>query len=578
MKIHAYDKTITNIFNSEVKYIIPRFQREYSWTKDEVSEFWSDIIENIEEEQSGSYLNKEYFIGSLVLVEENEYKYQIVDGQQRMTTITIFFSAIIEQFKQYNKGGLAQGLYRYVEGSDLNAEKFFKLVNENPKPFFHKSIQNFDKEEINPDTKEEHRLQLAYDFFSNSLKDLRKGFNKEEDYIKYLIAIRDQLLGLKTIFISVNNIDEAYTIFETLNSKGISLTTTDLIKNDIFKVLNYEHPVDDARAKWKDIQNNTKSNRKDVSINTFIRHYWLSKYEFITQGRLYKAYKKLQINEPTKMKEFLDNLLEESNIYHQISFPNITDWKQQEEKRIFSSLEALNTFKVTQPKTLLLSLFAQRKKGIVTLTQLKNAIKLIENFHFIFTAIASERASGVESKYSTLARKIRNAKNKTEINEVIVELYNYLNSKAPSYDRFEKGFLQLKFTNNYTSDKKLIQYIFKRFEENLHTTDELTVGNISIEHIVPQSNKELSVGIIGNLLPIDKKLNEIADRKELKEKIEIFSQSKLLLVQNFILANQAKENWIQKDIIVRTKELASTAYYDVFKLDISNNSRNQLKV
>lgn len=566
MKIHAYDKTITNIFNSEVKYVIPRFQREYSWTKDEVGEFWGDILENIEEEADGSYLNKEYFIGSLVLVEENEYRYQIVDGQQRMTTITIFISAIIEQFKQYNKEGLAHGLYRYVEGSDLNAEKFFKLVNENPKPFFHKSIQNFEKEKISPDTKEEHRLNTAYEYLIGNLKDLRKSFKNEEDYLLYLIAIRDQILGLKTIFISVNNIDEAYTIFETLNSKGISLTTTDLIKNDIFKVLNYEHPVDDARDKWKVIQLNTKSNRKDVSINTFIRHYWLSKYEFITQGRLYKAYKKLQINDPSTMKDFLNNLVEESSIYHKLSFPNLSDWKLQEEKPIYDTLVALNTFKVTQPKTLLLSLFAQRMKGVVTLTQLLNVIRMIENFHFKFTAIASERAAGVESKYSTIARKLRNAKTKVEINAIIKELSDYLNSKAPSYDRFEKGFLELKFTNSHTSDKKLIQYIFKRFEENLQTTNELAIGNISLEHISPQSLKIDYIGMIGNLLPLDKKLNETADRKNLQGKIEIFQDSKLLVVKEFVSTNKVKENWDEKEILERTKKLAFEAYHVVYRI------------
>ncbi|QUW27771.1 DUF262 domain-containing protein [Bacillus cereus] len=565
MKIHAYDRTIAQIFNSEVKYIIPRFQREYSWTKDEISEFWSDIIDNIEETEQG-FVNKEYFIGSLVLVEESEYAYHVVDGQQRLTTITVLFSALIETFLKNNNEGLANGLYNFVEGRDLNADRFFKLVNENPRPFFQKAIQNLEKEELKPSSKEEQRINEAYSYFFEKINSLKSNYSTLEAHIEFLKAIRNQILSLKTIFISVNDMDEAYTIFETLNSKGISLTTTDLIKNDIFKVLNYEHPIDDAKESWKTILSNTKSSHKDTSINTFIRHYWLSKYEFITHNRLYKAYKKQQINEVENMKAFLNELLAESYVYKMISNPDMSDWKQHEEKQIFFSLEALNIFKVTQLKTILLSLIAQRKKGIVSLTQLKSAIRMLENFHFIFTAISSDRAAGLEGKYSTIARKIRNAKKKTEINDALKELNDYLIDKKPNYEKFERGFMKLKFTNNNTSDKKLIQYILKRFEEKRHTTEELFIGNISLEHIVPQADGTEGLELIGNLLPIDQKLNQMADRKSFKDKLVVFSDSDLKLIQEFISDYNTKDEWTTEDIIQRTKKMAKEAFEEIWTI------------
>ncbi|MDF3554660.1 hypothetical protein COM99_26435 [Bacillus cereus] len=565
MKIHAYDRTIAQIFNSEVKYIIPRFQREYSWTKDEISEFWSDIIDNIEETEQG-FVNKEYFIGSLVLVEESEYAYHVVDGQQRLTTITVLFSALIETFLKNNNEGLANGLYNFVEGRDLNADRFFKLVNENPRPFFQKAIQNLKKEELKPSSKEEQRINEAYSYFFEKLNSLKSNYSTLEAHIEFLKAIRNQILSLKTIFISVNDMDEAYTIFETLNSKGISLTTTDLIKNDIFKVLNYEHPIDDAKESWKTILSNTKSSHKDTSINTFIRHYWLSKYEFITHNRLYKAYKKQQINDVENMKAFLNELLAESYVYKMISSPDMSDWKQHEEKQIYFSLEALNIFKVTQLKTILLSLIAQRKKGIVSVTQLKSAIRMLENFHFIFTAISSDRAAGLEGKYSTIARKIRSAKKKTEINDALKELNDYLIDKKPNYEKFERGFMKLEFTNNNTSDKKLIQYILKKFEEKRHTTEELFIGNISLEHIVPQADGTKGLELIGNLLPIDQKLNQKADRKSFKDKLVVFSDSDLKLIQEFISDYNIKDEWTTEDIIQRTKKMAKEAFEEIWTI------------
>ncbi len=559
MKIHAYDKNITQMLSSEIRYIIPRFQREYSWTVEENGEFWNDIMDNIEETDQG-YKNKEYFIGSLVLVEEDEYNYHIVDGQQRLTTITILFSAIIDQFVRIGEEGLAKGLYKYIEGVDLNADKFFKLVNENPKPFFQKSIQHITKEKMNPATEEEKRLSFSYQFFLKKLESLQKSSSNKGNYIENLKAIRNQVLSLKTIFISVNSMDEAYTIFETLNSKGISLTPTDLIKNDIFKILDDEHPVDDAKDKWKKIQSHTKSNNKDVNINTFIRHYWLSKYEFITQGRLYKSYKKLQIKKQQEAKALLDNLLVESAYYDVISHPDPQDWRQQEEKTIFRSIEALSIFRVTQPKTILLSLLAQRESGIMTLTQVKNYCRLLENFHFIFTAIASERGAGLESKYSTFARQIRGARNKRDCDQILQELSEYLVSKLPNYENFEQGFLDLQFVNGNTQNKRLIQYIFSKFELEMHATEELIIGNITLEHVTPQSLGGAEIGMIGNLLPLDKKINEIANRKRFRDKLAVFLTSNLKVVQEFIDDNAERQEWSTKDIIDRSKYLATRAF------------------
>ncbi|MFJ7375478.1 DUF262 domain-containing protein [Lysinibacillus capsici] len=562
MKIHAYDRTIAQIFSQNVKYIIPRFQREYSWGIEEVREFWEDVLGNIEED---TLKNKEYFIGSLVLVEENEYTYHVVDGQQRLTTITLFFSALIEAFKEFDKG-LAEGLYNFVEGKDLNAKAYFKLINENPKPFLQKSIQNIEKETIKPTSTEEKKIENAYKQFKNNLSQLRKDIIDDNQYNSYLIAIRDQILSLKTIFISVDSMEEAYTIFETLNSKGISLSTTDLIKNDVFKTLNYEHPNDDAKEIWKEIISNSKTNPKETDISVFIRHYWLSKYEFLNSTRLYKAYKKLNLDNKEKMQNFLNELYEESIVYKKIGNPDINDWRLQEEKDIYYTLEALNLFKVTQLKTVLLALFAQYKNKLINVTELKKALRLLENFHFIFTAISSERPSGLEQKYSTISRKIRKATTKPEVRTAIDELKTYLASKVSSKSTFEKGFNNLSYSNNNENDKKLIQYIFRRFEENLHGTDELRIGNITLEHISPQRDGVVGFDSIGNLIPLDKKLNELADTKAFKDKLPILNRSNLKFTTEFVKKNNEKSQWGEADIQEQLNELINKAYDEIWKI------------
>jgi len=134
MELQAYTKTISDLFSVKRKYVVPRFQRSYSWSKEQVKELWDDIIANIQ--ISGEDINhEEYFIGALVLVGDDKSNVlQIVDGQQRLTTITILLSVLCERFKELNKENLARAIFtNYIEGQDDDGKNYFKLDNETPK-------------------------------------------------------------------------------------------------------------------------------------------------------------------------------------------------------------------------------------------------------------------------------------------------------------------------------------------------------------------------------------------------------------------------------------------------------------
>ena len=132
MELHAYTRTISDLFSVKKKYIVPRFQREYSWTKEQIYELWNDIISNISINKDGDLVHTEYFIGSLVLVgDDKSISLQIVDGQQRLTTLTILLSALCERFLEINKENIAKSIYdNYIAGKDDDGEDYFKLENE----------------------------------------------------------------------------------------------------------------------------------------------------------------------------------------------------------------------------------------------------------------------------------------------------------------------------------------------------------------------------------------------------------------------------------------------------------------
>ena len=567
MNLYAYTRTIRDILGANRKYIIPRFQREYSWGEEELSILWNDIMSNIKYEDL-KFKESEYFIGALVLVgdDASDTEFEVVDGQQRITTITILFSALTEIFKNIGEDGSVNGTYKYIEGKDDDDKTFVKLVNENPKPFFQFRIQAKEKN-INKKAngEEETNLLKAYDYFLHKLSEknikseIKKRFQLNKfNYVEFLKIIRSQVLAFKTVYITVSNIDEAYTIFETLNAKGKDLEAIDLIKNKIFKKLSSEAPADYARETWKEIKNTLYSRKNKINMSTFYRHFWLSKYSFTTESKLYNDFNK-RISE-SDYEKFLEELNSSSKTYLKITNPQEEDWTQQEEKWIYDSLQALNLFNTTQVRTFLIALIKQREEKKISFKDFSQGISMLENFHFVFTAITSSRPSGLESKYSKFARKLLSCDTKEKSRKVIEELKEDLLAIKPKYETFEEGFRNLYFTNDVTRDKKIIQYIFRKIELYYHKTDELGIKNITIEHILPQSTMLNEVGYIGNLLPLDKTINSDMGDIEFTDKIKELSKSELEINKRFIHENEEKEKWTITDINNRSKSLAKLCY------------------
>lgn len=348
----------------------------------------------------------------------------------------------------------------------------------------------------------------------------------------------------------------------------MNLSAVDLIKNEIFKVLVYEHPADDAKIKWKSLHSTLASREDRINIDIYVRHFWLSNYEFSTEDKIYKSFKRKTTSDKIRIKKFLDHLVKEAEYYKKITMPLSIDWRQQEEKSIYDSLVALNIFKVTQVRTFLLALLAQREKKLITLTDLKECASALENFHFLFSAITSSRASGLESKYSKFARDLRSCTNTKSSREVLNDLKNDLIQKVPPLETVREGFKRLTYTNDETRNKKLIQYIFRRWEQFLFQTDELEPAQNSIEHVVPQSDKKLEhcVGSIGNLLPLGGEINNLADTKDFKTKIELYKESKLSIVAEFVKKYEGRTDWTEKEINERTLEIADLAFTHIWNL------------
>lgn len=575
MELKATPKSIDDVLRLQRKYVIPRFQREFSWELEELSEIYDDLIDNIICSNDKLSAN-EYFIGSLVLVGDDDdttkIERYVVDGQQRLTTFTIAFAVLAQKFKEIKEEKLSQITHLNVLGEDNDGNPYAKLVNENPKPFFQQRIQ---KKEIDfsaiPQSVEEKRLLYAYNFFDRQLKEsaLLKAIRERNpgmgqiNYIDALKAFRDQILKCKVIYVTVKSIDDAYVIFEVLNAKGKDLSPIDIIKNSIFSILTEEEPLDIASEKWAKMKNEIKK-CENTDFNTFYRHYWLSKYCLSTSRKLVANFEKYIPKTITAYSSLVDDIESAANDYSEIVLPDRNNWMQPEDLSIYTTLNALNIFNTTQVRIFLLSLFDAKKSGVISHKNYKKIITYLEYYHFIFTAVCSSRPSGLERRYSAYARKLRDCTSKEESADCINNLIIDLKESIPEYNVFESHFKSIVYTSQQEKDKKLVQYILKKLEV-FYANDELKPNSFTIEHILPESTGNQFIGMVGNLIPLGEKLNNELQDKDFKTKITKYSDSQYATVKQFVQEYHNEEKWTEKLIEERTVKIAQIMYQNIIE-------------
>ena len=562
MKIEANDKEIQDIFSSGY-FKIPRFQRPYSWEKDEVENFWEDITKNKDDN---------YFIGSMVVFQSAKPYFGIVDGQQRLTTITIILSVIRDSFIKLKQDNLARGIHKYIEKANVDNEDEFILNSETSFPFLQGVIQSYKKDNIKDEIGvEESNLQNAYSLIKSKLLTLIPQielyddkqidlFNDTKDNpIQKLKDIRDKILALKLVFIQLDNEDDAYLIFETLNARGRDLKTSDLVKNLFLKKLRSSNSrYDSAKISWNSLVSKFDNDTGEQTLDNYLLHYWLSEHKYITDKKLFPEIKSTLGDDNQKAESLLGTIIKTADYYKQITYPNSVEWAKQELK-IKTIFENINLFKVKQQSSMTLSLTRAWRENKITMKMLKSALEKIEYFHFVFNAITSQRSSGViATTYSDHAIKLTAAKSHDQIQSIFKSLFNSLESKLPSFEEFYVNFAELNYLSNKTRNKGVIKYILSKQLGEAISGLNINHHLLTIEHYIPESSLKNGVsadiiGSIGNLILVDEVTNNnILKNSAIEEKYKILNKNGYPLTQTYI----NNSSWGEQEVKERTEFIA----------------------
>jgi hypothetical protein len=447
-------------------------------------------------------------------------------------------------------------------------------MTETSYPFFAEEIQKFgDRDFVTEPKAEERRLHAAFEFFTGKVARILDAIDvdsmivfEEKVNVKVarLVDLRDTVLFLSLIRIELGNEDDAYLIFETLNTRGKDLALSDLLKNHFSKLIKPKSSVNAVKLQWAHLLSTLNRSNIDLDNDTFFTHSWSSRYDSTTQQ---KAYKKIKAEiKSANAREHLRGFVEDAG--HYVSLFNPESGWDKGQVEIARSLHAMRIFRISQHTPGVLSLVRANKNQLISDRALKRALRAIENFHFLFTAVTSSRSSGgISAMYSSFGRKIFEAEDSNTAGVVINELIGKLDERKPTLPEFIAGFEQINYTAANTKQSPLVRYILQKLAANggLAFTEDLSL--LTIEHVHPQSKidqcwKEEIVGSIGNLILLPAKNNGDLRNDAFEAKRTYFTTIQASIPRDVLWAH----SWTPNEVRDRTRRLAELSYNEVWKI------------
>lgn len=558
MSFEAKDYPVSDILNKAV-FDIPRNQRRYVWNKSNWQDLFEDVLFSITEK-------KPHFIGSIVLKKGTKKDglsyYTIIDGQQRITTITLFLVAIMKHFHENNMMDDFLGTVSYLEAKNnrnqnmviLNSEFHMSISNivhgiikiEDPKM----SITAFVDTHILSKKRDKNIGDAVKSFYFLIKEDLKSSENIQER----IRDIRAALLDMTAVKIELSSEEDAYTIFEILNARGQALESHELLKNYIMRYIQPVELRDEAKAKWEDMERSL-----GTSINRFVRHYAIHRYGDIRNkyDSPYQAIKKN--NRGKQIVDLYNDIKLKSEYYKKLTHP-----AEGEEGNCSSvEFEIFDFFRVKkfeQFRPILLSLMYQKEKGFLDTPKYELILKYIYNFFVCYTIIGEEKSNKLEDvvfKYSKILEE-------NYSDEILQEFATALKEKIPSYEWFLNAFKNIGWSKHfglYTGDKnkKRVQVVLEVIEKFVSHRN--VVSKFSIEHILPDV-ENIKNSQIGNLIPLEENLNGNLGNKTLSEKWDTYEKSAFSSCRGVAKRYKNKDFDPQK----RTEYLAELIFNKILQL------------
>lgn len=575
-------KSYKEILSSTVSFHIPTFQRAYNWKPKQVLQLWQSIVEN----------DRQYYIGNIVLVqhstEDIQSGYLVIDGQQRLTTLSLFLMAIRDYISKDKKvkDKRKQQLQKHGEmikelksslifSTSFSDESKIKLVfsKDNLSEIYKKLVYEQPTEEIALD-----EAQIRFVKNLHYVSQLLRDYLKDQESIKIAIQeLVNKILELEFIIIECRSESDVYQIFEGLNSTGLELSVVDLVKNAVFKRINDSDKLalEKAEKIWEEMENDFEATKLNL-FSKFLRHQWISKYGYINNSQLYDAIKdKLDKgigNNSSEIIKFIQDMRDDAALYLALRIPDLDYFRKNilSEQNDSTIEKYLSAFYLLDSDQIFEVLLAYCRKFIFTEAytkpQFTNDLKKLWNLGLMIKIVSSVNPSKYEKKFADRCRELANKELKDfkqGSDKFYKDLWDLVKERK---GEFIPNFSDLLvYRKGDDKNNEFIRFVLLAIyqKQNIGVTYEVK----TVEHILSQSKHGLEGYLhhIGNLTILSVEMNKKASDKDFNTKYKEY-YSKDIFEHNKNLNKYPFDTNPSEAIKLRAEELASEAF-EVFAIN-----------
>jgi hypothetical protein len=301
------------------KIEVPEWQRSYSWTTTQVETFWQDLTAFGDQYPDKTITGQEYFLGSIVLVTGGPMNL-LLDGQQRLATSTILLSVLRDARKLHKADSATRLQNKYISDFDdqSNTTTHVLTLNRYDRDFFRGEVQD---EPANPpkrpkaELKSHGLIRKAREYFAARVEECYKDLGGGEPAFQWNIRIAQVLCDhMSVVSVTSTDDDNAAAVFETLNDRGIGLSTPDLLRNLLLRRAEGPDQRERIVSAWKTILDIDD----EASVDDFLRHYWVSHRGDVKSRKLYREIKVKVLEEGIDSLELSLDLAENAPLYADI--------------------------------------------------------------------------------------------------------------------------------------------------------------------------------------------------------------------------------------------------------------------
>ncbi len=549
--------TYRQIMGNGLTYEIPKFQRDYTWETEHWDDLWQDILQLLSQDET------EHYMGYLVLQTTDNKNYQIIDGQQRLTTMSIIVLAVLKGLdeliqnniesdsNQKRKDALHNSYIGTIDPVTLITNNKLKL-NRNSDDYYRNYIVLLKDLPIRNTNASQKHMRACFHWFYGKIK---KQFRTGKELAAFIDSIVDKLFFT---VIKVSDQLNAFKVFETLNARGVQLSSSDLLKNYLFSIVDETRPHENEIEALEKLWSEIIGKLGNLKFEDYLRYFWNSSHKTVSKKNLFKTIKN-EVKSKEQTFVLLRDLLSTADLYIALSEPNDGFWN--EFTAVRDSLTELKMFQIKQTNSLLMA--AHKNLSKEEFLKLLKATVIIS---FRYNIIGGLNPNEQEEVYNSLALKMNSQKayQLKDLEKIYVDDNN-----------FTSDFASKQFKNT-TRNHRIVKYIYAKIEMYKYQNDIPWDSDIyTIEHILPESADEnwgdftdeqinRSVYRLGNLTLLEKKWNKEADSLPYVEKVRFFKKSNSKITNRI---SEHYESWNEDKISSRQKQLAKEAK-SIWKLEI----------